>query len=188
MNILNLSGAVLWALLAALQLGRVPQAPLALLPAALSLLVGIRLVFRRAPQAGAPPGPTLAAYAACLLPLAVRVGTLTAAAVPLYVGGFLIALWALAALGPAFGIAPARRGLVFSGPYRLVRHPMYLGQILAFSGLILAAPSVPNLLLYAAVWLLTLYRIRVEEALLSADPAYAAYRRRTPYRLVPFLF
>lgn len=188
MHIANLSGAVFWVLLAALQLGRVPDAPLALLPAALSLLVGVRLVLRRPAGAEAPVPCRLAAYGACVLPLAVRVGTLTPTAALLYAGGLLLALWALAALGPAFGIAPARRGLVFSGPYRLVRHPMYLGEILAFSGLILAAPSVPNLLLYAAAWLLTLYRIRVEEALLSADPAYAAYRRRTPYRLVPFLF
>jgi protein-S-isoprenylcysteine O-methyltransferase Ste14 len=33
-----------------------------------------------------------------------------------------------------------------------------------------------------------LYRIRAEERVLSADTAYAAFARRVPYRLVPFVY
>ncbi|HEU4942388.1 MAG TPA: methyltransferase, partial [Gaiellaceae bacterium] len=64
----------------------------------------------------------------------------------LVVAGDLVALAAwtwlfvsFLALGRCFGLLPEARGLVTRGPYRLVRHPVYLGEFAAVGGLVLAS-------------------------------------------------
>src|SRR5256885_15200458 len=99
-------------------------------------------------------------------------------------------LWLLAsvlALGRCFGVLPEARGLVTRGPYRAVRHPVYLGEIAACAGLALAAPSLRNGLVLAVFVGAQLVRMGFEErALTHAFPEYAAYAERTP-RLIPRL-
>ena len=90
------------------------------------------------------------------------------------------------ALGRCFGVLPEARGLVTRGPYRLVRHPVYLGEIAACTGLLLGAFSAWNVgcfvVLCAAQWV----RMGLEErALEQTFPEYAAYAARTP-RLIPW--
>jgi protein-S-isoprenylcysteine O-methyltransferase Ste14 len=114
------------------------------------------------------------------------------AATSLVVVGDLIALgawvWLLVSfvtLGRCFGLLPEARGLVTSGPYRLVRHPVYLGEFCAVGGLLIASPTVRNLALTAAFVAAQAIRMRMEERALTAEfPAYASYADRTP-RLVP---
>jgi protein-S-isoprenylcysteine O-methyltransferase Ste14 len=80
--------------------------------------------------------------------------------------------------------------LVETGPYRRIRHPGYLGQLLVFLG---AALALGNAIGAIAMLVITVgafgWRIRVEEAALGerlGEP-YEAYRRRT-WRLVPGLY
>jgi protein-S-isoprenylcysteine O-methyltransferase Ste14 len=98
--------------------------------------------------------------------------------------------WLLASvltLGRCFGILPEARGLVTHGPYRLVRHPVYLGELGAVGGLLIAAPTWWNAALALLFFLAQLVRMRLEERELTAQfPAYEAYARRTP-GLVPRL-
>ena len=90
-------------------------------------------------------------------------------------------------LGRCFGVLPEARGLVTRGPYRLVRHPVYLGELAACFGLTLAAPSARNLAVALAFAVAQAVRMRLEEQALSARfPEYADYSKRTP-RLVPRL-
>jgi protein-S-isoprenylcysteine O-methyltransferase Ste14 len=97
-------------------------------------------------------------------------------------------LWLLAAvlaLGTCFGVLPEARGLVTRGPYRLVRHPVYLGELGACAGLVIASPTVWNLSAAVTFAAAQAVRMRLEErALTRAYPAYAHYAARTP-RLLP---
>ena len=84
---------------------------------------------------------------------------------------------------------PADSGeLVESGPYAVVRHPIYSGGILLFSGISLALSwwALAGTAVLAVVWGL---KARIEERLLSARyGGYVDYARRTRYRLVPFVY
>src|SRR5439155_23485485 len=87
-------------------------------------------------------------------------------------------VWLLAsvlALGRCFSVLPEARGLVTRGPYRLVRHPVYVGELGAAAGLVVAAPAPRNLLALATLVVAQLVRMRLEErALACAFPEYAA--------------
>lgn len=80
--------------------------------------------------------------------------------------------------------------LIESGPYRLIRHPNYLGQMVGVIGLGLALQSwVALLVLVITGGSYFAYRIRNEESFLVAEMGdnYADYIKRTK-RLVPFVF
>jgi protein-S-isoprenylcysteine O-methyltransferase Ste14 len=101
------------------------------------------------------------------------------------VGAYLWLLASVIALGRCFGVLPEARGLITRGPYRIVRHPVYLGEIGACIGLAVASPSPRNAAALAAVIAAQSLRMRLEEGALSdAFPDYAAYAAETP-RLVP---
>jgi protein-S-isoprenylcysteine O-methyltransferase Ste14 len=77
--------------------------------------------------------------------------------------------------------------LITHGIYRVVRHPIYFGVLIAVFGPPLYGPSVWGCLVMALLIPIFLNRIRMEEQLLAEEfgEAYADYRRSTP-RLIPF--
>lgn len=111
----------------------------------------------------------------------------------LLVLGDLIALVACAwllvsvlALGRCFGVLPEVRGLVTRGPYRIVRHPVYLGELGACAGLLVAAPTRWNSGVAGVFLLAQIVRMRLEERALADEfPAYRAYAARTPAIVPP---
>ena len=70
--------------------------------------------------------------------------TLEAAGAIFQVVGLSLMLVAWLYLGPHFGLLPANRGLVVSGPFRLIRHPVYAAWLLTAFGNSMAAPGAPQ--------------------------------------------
>jgi len=99
-----------------------------------------------------------------------------------------LSLASLVTLGRSFGIRPALRTLAMKGPYRLVRHPMYLSYVLADIGYNLEEWNLGTVLLVLAGWAAMLYRIHAEERMLSRDPAWSSYRSVVRSRLLPGLW
>ncbi len=101
-------------------------------------------------------------------------------ATALMVAGTLLAFWAARALGRSFSLLPQARELVTSGPYRYVRHPIYLGGFLITLGEVCLRWSWLVLALNIVFVAAQIARLRYEEALLARTfPEYAEYRART---------
>lgn len=103
----------------------------------------------------------------------------------LQASGLLLQIGSKLALGRSFGLLPANRGVVTRGPYRVVRHPIYLGYFISHAGFLFAEFTVRNALLLGGLLLFQALRIREEESLLRRDPVYLDYCGRVRYRLFP---
>jgi protein-S-isoprenylcysteine O-methyltransferase Ste14 len=88
-------------------------------------------------------------------------------------------------MGRSFGILPANRGIVSKGPFRWVRHPIYLGWLILSIGYAMSYANPRNTILIVATLPFMVWRIDQEEAHLSADPEYRNYLDRVSYRLLP---
>jgi protein-S-isoprenylcysteine O-methyltransferase Ste14 len=96
-----------------------------------------------------------------------------------------LSLVSLLTMGRLFGVRPALRGLVTSGSYGLVRHPIYLSYVLGDIGYNLQEWNFVTLLLVLVGWMSLLYRICAEERLLSQHVEWPAYVALVRYRLLP---
>jgi protein-S-isoprenylcysteine O-methyltransferase Ste14 len=106
----------------------------------------------------------------------------------LVIAGACLSLASLVSLGRRFGVRPALRGVATKGPYRIVRHPLYLAYLLADVGYNLQEWNVGTLVLVAAGWVSMLYRMRAEERVLAGDANWGSYVARVRYRLLPFVW
>ena len=88
-------------------------------------------------------------------------------------------------MGRSFGILPANRGVVSKGPFRWIRHPVYLGWLVLSIGYATSYLNDRNVILIVVTFALMIWRIDQEEAHLSADPAYRRYMDQVRYRLLP---
>lgn len=164
---------------------------------AIFLVMVITAYLRRSAACATTPSwsARLASIAATFLPLvaaplfgvSARPGADLFAAT-LVIGGTAWSLWSLSALGANLSIFAQTRALAETGPYRWVRHPLYVGEIVAMAGLAVRSE------VSAAVgaWLLLIglqaYRAMHEERLLAVTlPGYLDYRSRTA-RLIPGIF
>ncbi|MFD3259564.1 isoprenylcysteine carboxylmethyltransferase family protein [Paenibacillus lentus] len=104
--------------------------------------------------------------------------------------GLLFRVMAIKAIGPAYShrIRELVDKPVTTGPYKIIRHPSYMGTLLIHTGLvvILFNPfSLAGLILWYAN---AIYRILVEEGQLIKNQYYLKYAQETKNRLIPFLW
>jgi protein-S-isoprenylcysteine O-methyltransferase Ste14 len=127
-------------------------------------------------------GPPLLqpAHVTALLPQAITVG---ASAV-----GLAIVIAGKMTLGRSFGLMPANRGVVSSGMYRIVRHPIYLGYLITHLAFLFATPSAWNVAALFAADSALLARAVCEEQTLSRDERYRAYQQSVRWRVCPGVF
>ena len=98
----------------------------------------------------------------------------------LLASGPALALLSLFYLRRSFSVTPQADRLCRSGPYAIIRHPMYIGHILSLLGLALLFGTWQALLLSAALSLLQLRRAYFEERLLLSNfSEYPAYMSNT---------
>jgi len=102
--------------------------------------------------------------------------------------GLALVVAAKIALGRSFGLAPANRGVVVSGPYTLVRHPIYTGYLVTHVGFLMAHPTVWNVAIILIADSGLILRALMEERVLSGDALYQQYCRRVGWHLVPGVF
>ena len=107
-------------------------------------------------------------------------------------GGLGFTMWARRALGTNWSALPGLKKdheLIERCSYRLVRHPIYTGLLLAIFGTCLAGGRVWNLSVVAMAALLLIVKLKAEEALLTRQfpDAYPLYQRRVK-AIIPFLY
>jgi protein-S-isoprenylcysteine O-methyltransferase Ste14 len=79
--------------------------------------------------------------------------------------------------------------VISTGPYALIRHPMYLGVLVMLTGVPLALGSWAGLTILALALPALIFRIFDEEQLLKKNlPGYLEYTHKVRYRLVPYLW
>ena len=145
-----------------------------LIVAAYVLAAGLSPVLRQLPAGRLPPasGP---------------------AGVAVMAAGLGLRAWSMRALGPYYSRTLRTTGdqvVVESGPYRVIRHPGYLGSIMIWTGFGIASGSAPAAAAVAAL-MGAAYgrRIASEEVMLTGElgAAYTLYSQRTK-RLIPFVW
>ena len=107
--------------------------------------------------------------------------------------GYAFAAWALAEnrfFSSVVRIQTERGHVVCdTGPYRVVRHPGYAGNMLALFGIVLALGSIWVLIPAVVASIIAVMRTVLEDRTLQEElPGYRDYARRVRYRLVPGIY
>ena len=107
--------------------------------------------------------------------------------------GLLLGLWGVIAMKMGnFNIQPEVKSIakmVESGPYKIIRNPMYSGLILFFGVSILANYSFLRFSVFIALTIVLVMKIYMEESFLEKrfGKTYTNYKKNT-FRLIPFVF
>ncbi|HEX9243695.1 MAG TPA: isoprenylcysteine carboxylmethyltransferase family protein [Anaeromyxobacter sp.] len=162
------------------------------------LLVGLEALFAvfflvRAPadRAALGPGSWASTAGGTFLPLLLRPADAAMdllAGQVLQVAGVAFGIYALLSLNRSFGLVPAHRGVRSTGAYRWVRHPLYAAYAVITAGYLASNVGARNVAILLLAYSCQVWRIFNEERLLARYPEYVAYRTRTRWRLVPFVF
>jgi len=159
------------------------------------LMVSLLLVRKESRSSAPSRRATWAAYAGTFSPFllifngdsAAASKALTGFSIVVITAGLAFSIYSLGWLGRSFGVVPQARELVRSGPYRFVRHPLYVGEFVSFAGAVLAVITPFSALVFVVFVCLQTYRATQEEKVLRAVfPEYESYMGQAG-RFVPRL-
>jgi protein-S-isoprenylcysteine O-methyltransferase Ste14 len=111
-----------------------------------------------------------------------------AATIAISAVGLLVVIAGKLSLGRSFGLMPANRGIVSTGLYRLVRHPIYMGYLVTHIAFLAANPIPWNFVMLLSADAALLARAVCEERTLGRDEAYRAYQQLVRWRVLPGVF
>lgn len=139
--------------------------------------------------------PTVASYVGSFLPFlfAFAGGSEVSEGFALFAVGLMtlgmsFTVYSLITLGRSFGVEPQVRTLVQHGPYRLIRNPLYVGEMVTLTGAVCFDPTLLKIAILLTMGAIQAYRVTQEERILEENlPEYAAYKLRTR-RFVPGVF
>lgn len=169
-----------------------PTHPYLISIAVIELLSIALILIRRPGTMATAPYPIAIAFVGSAMPLFARPDG--EALIPTSIGstmmfaGLFLSIAAKLWLNRSFGIIAANRGVKRGGPYRMVRHPMYLGYIVTQTGFLLLNFSPMLLLFYFVAWVAQVLRVVEEERILFDDPAYRKFAQSTRWRVLPGVF
>ncbi len=104
-----------------------------------------------------------------------------------FVAGVTLRAWAIHELGVQYShrvLRISEGGLISSGPYGVLRHPAYAGMLLANIGFAVYFSSPASFAALTVLVAAVLWRIRIEEDILTESPQYRAFAN-TRCRIVP---
>ncbi len=159
------------------------------------ILLGL-LIVTRPPAKAQADGllPRIAAFVGTYMPWTITFFGKTDEALPNLVStacvliGMIMVLVTIRHLGRSFSVVPQARSVVQTGPYRWIKHPLYLAEEIAILGVVLqdlTAVTVIVLVLHIGV---QVCRILYEEDLLRRNcPEYSSYEA-SRWRLIPHIW
>ncbi|MGA1871486.1 MAG: methyltransferase family protein [bacterium] len=100
----------------------------------------------------------------------------------------LVGILSLISLGRSFGIVPAVREIKTGGLYKIIRHPMYLSDILFKIPIVMKYLNLYNIFIFIASVLLYILRAGYEEHLLMDYTRYSTYMHKVKYRFIPRIY
>jgi protein-S-isoprenylcysteine O-methyltransferase Ste14 len=148
-----------------------------------TLIAIILLIIHRQPKNIPPLLQRLVAWESLLFPMMLQINSeIPLANRIISIAGVIISIWALLSLGKSFDVSPADRGLVKKGPYKVVRHPMYLGELISIFSLVVLDLTMRNVVLTLALVISIVARIFWEEKIIGG---YSDYSNEVRGRLIP---
>ena len=109
----------------------------------------------------------------------------------LYQIGFQVRMYSAMYLGKNFSLSiTVPQKLIITGPYRYIRHPMYLGTLIQAAGFGVLTLNWFGLgIVMGGIYVILSFRMRAEESLLLAQYGidYTIYEVAVPKRLIPFV-
>jgi len=155
-----------------------------------SLFVYMSLIRRPAIALSRFAPAWLFAYFGTFAPLLVRPSVSISPSVGniVQIVGFLLIGLSIGSLGRSFGLVAANRGVITSGMYRYVRHPLYMSYFINIVGFFVNNASWYNALTILVWAVAQLVRMHHEEVLLGDDTLYVQYRANVRWRLIPYVY
>jgi protein-S-isoprenylcysteine O-methyltransferase Ste14 len=100
----------------------------------------------------------------------------------------VLGIMTLANLGKSFGILISYRKVQSKGLYSVVRHPMYVTDLLLRVGFLISHISIYTMIIFSVSTACYVYRALLEERFLSQQTEYVNYMLKVKYRFIPFIF